>query len=238
MQTPTQAQPAAAPAAPAAPAAVPPPQATITIPGPDGTTQTLAVPQTREEVEELLGQRNELSDQLSSVTNRRNELSSSIESAPVGASRTGLESRIRLLDDRILQLETDLTVVGRKLSSAAPELLGSTEAENQGDGDDFGNGVMAGGFFTLLLFPIALLYARRRWRRGAAKRAGQTPAASPDRFDRLEHGIEAIAIEVERVSEGQRFVTKLLSESQTPLGVSHRIPQPVAVQSQEPSKRQ
>jgi len=232
MQTSTQAQPGA----PAAES--PAPRVTITTPGPDGTTQTLAVPQTREEVEELRGQRNELSDQLSNVTNRRNELSRSIVSAPEGASRTGLEARIRLLDDRILQLETDLTVVGRKLSVASPELLGSTEQENQGGGDDFGEGLAAGIFTMLLLFPLALLYARRRWRRGAAKRSGQTPAASPDRFDRLEQGIEAIAIEVERVSEGQRFVTKLLSESQTPLGVSHRIPQPVAVQGQEPIKQQ
>jgi hypothetical protein len=31
-------------------------------------------------------------------------------------------------------------------------------------------------------------------------------------MERLEQGVEAIAIEVERISEGQRFVTKLLSE--------------------------
>jgi hypothetical protein len=33
------------------------------------------------------------------------------------------------------------------------------------------------------------------------------------RLERLEQGMEAIAIEIERVSEGQRFVTKLLSEA-------------------------
>ena len=32
------------------------------------------------------------------------------------------------------------------------------------------------------------------------------------RFDRLEQAVDAIAIEVERVSEGQRFVTKILAE--------------------------
>ena len=32
------------------------------------------------------------------------------------------------------------------------------------------------------------------------------------RFDRLEQAVDAIAIEVERVSEGQRFVTKVLTE--------------------------
>jgi hypothetical protein len=33
-----------------------------------------------------------------------------------------------------------------------------------------------------------------------------------DRLARLEHAVESIAIEVERISEGQRFTTKLLSE--------------------------
>ena len=32
------------------------------------------------------------------------------------------------------------------------------------------------------------------------------------RLDRLEHAIEAIAVEVERIGEGQRFVTKVLAD--------------------------
>jgi hypothetical protein len=36
---------------------------------------------------------------------------------------------------------------------------------------------------------------------------------SDDRMARLEAAVEAIAIEVERISEGQRFTTKLLSDS-------------------------
>lgn len=37
-------------------------------------------------------------------------------------------------------------------------------------------------------------------------------APSDERLARVEQAVEAIAIEVERISEGQRFVTKLLSE--------------------------
>jgi hypothetical protein len=33
----------------------------------------------------------------------------------------------------------------------------------------------------------------------------------------VEQAVEAIAIEIERVSEGQRFVTKLLNEKANPL---------------------
>jgi hypothetical protein len=45
----------------------------------------------------------------------------------------------------------------------------------------------------------------------------------------LEASVDAIAIEIERVSEGQRFVTKLLSESQPALkiGAGQRTPETV-----------
>ena len=42
-------------------------------------------------------------------------------------------------------------------------------------------------------------------------------AASDERLARLEQAVESIAIEIERVSEGQRFVTKLLSERAQPV---------------------
>jgi hypothetical protein len=38
----------------------------------------------------------------------------------------------------------------------------------------------------------------------------QGSAITDSRFERLEQAVESIAIEMERVSEGQRFVTKLL----------------------------
>jgi hypothetical protein len=45
----------------------------------------------------------------------------------------------------------------------------------------------------------------------------------------LEASVDAIAIEIERISEGQRFVTKLLSESQPApmLGAGQRTPETV-----------
>ena len=47
------------------------------------------------------------------------------------------------------------------------------------------------------------------------------PALSPEvanRLERMEQSLDAIAVEVERISEGQRFTTKLLAETtNTPL---------------------
>jgi hypothetical protein len=67
--------------------------------------------------------------------------------------------------------------------------------------------------------PIARAYARR-----IESGAGR-PAIPPDvsaRLERMENAIDSIAVEVERISEGQRFTTRLLSERTTP---SPRSPQ-------------
>ena len=40
--------------------------------------------------------------------------------------------------------------------------------------------------------------------------------ASEERLARVEHAVESIAIEVERIGEGQRYVTTLLTETAQP----------------------
>jgi hypothetical protein len=57
--------------------------------------------------------------------------------------------------------------------------------------------------------PIARAFARR------LDREASRPALPPEsaaRLERMEQAIEAIAVEVERISEGQRFTTRLLAE--------------------------
>ena len=46
----------------------------------------------------------------------------------------------------------------------------------------------------------------------AAARQPQIPQEVSARLERMEQSIDAIAVEIERISEGQRFTTKLLSE--------------------------
>jgi hypothetical protein len=62
---------------------------------------------------------------------------------------------------------------------------------------------------TMIGFPIARAWAKRM------ERAPMQPTVPPDvaaRLERMEQAIDSIAIEVERISEGQRFTTKLLAE--------------------------
>jgi hypothetical protein len=63
---------------------------------------------------------------------------------------------------------------------------------------------------TVLGFPLVRLLARRLERRDP----DTAPALQKieERLTRLEAGVDSIAIEVERISEGQRFTAKLLAE--------------------------
>ena len=64
----------------------------------------------------------------------------------------------------------------------------------------------------VLGIPLVRAYTKRVENRGA------TPQLSGDvtaRLERIEHAIDAMAVEVERIAEGQRFTTKLLSERST-----------------------
>ena len=201
--------------APAAEAVVTPSTPkTITTTGVDGKEITIAVPRTIDEMQALFSRRDQLANQLENVTSRRASLVAELRSSPDGPARTGLEERLKVLDVRILQLERDLASTGQQLAAAPSDLARATEiATYPSGGDDFEEGVAAGVFPTAIFFGLVFLY--RRWRR--KKRGPEKPARAIEdnsgRLERLEQGMEAIAIEIERVSEGQRFVTKLLSDA-------------------------
>jgi hypothetical protein len=193
------------------PAATPAP-VTVTTVGSDGQPLTLVVPKTRSEIRDLVRQREVLSDQLTNVSERRSELSTELQGTADGVARTGLEQRLTVLDKRILQLETDLANTGRQLASAPAALVSTAETEEAPNGgSDFEEGMAAGGFSVLLLSTAFFLVSRRRWKRRSRAVQPQLGSEASQRLERLEQGMEAIAIEIERVSEGQRFVTKLLS---------------------------
>lgn len=61
---------------------------------------------------------------------------------------------------------------------------------------------------TAIGWPLARAYARRM-EQGDMQRV---PVEVTSRLERMEQAIDSIAVEVERISEGQRFTTKLLSE--------------------------
>jgi hypothetical protein len=73
--------------------------------------------------------------------------------------------------------------------------------------------VPLGGMFMIVAIVLGIPMMRIMSKRMDARLA--TPAPSSDttaRLERIEHAIDAMAVEVERIAEGQRFTTKLLSE--------------------------
>jgi hypothetical protein len=76
---------------------------------------------------------------------------------------------------------------------------------------------LLGLFGIVAITIITIARSWMSWASGNAKRAnGSLSPLADDRLARLEHAVDAIALEVERISEGQRFTTKLLSEQSRP----------------------
>ena len=71
---------------------------------------------------------------------------------------------------------------------------------------------------VFVLSPLAIAYARSIWRRSSERPALKSAEVDliTRRLEDLQQSVEAMAIEVERISEGQRFVTKVLSEGKKP----------------------
>ena len=63
----------------------------------------------------------------------------------------------------------------------------------------------------VLLFPV-FRGLGRRLEGGPARREAAVSPESAERLERMEQAIDAVAVEVERISEGQRFVTRVLAE--------------------------
>jgi hypothetical protein len=91
---------------------------------------------------------------------------------------------------------------------------------------DPGKVLVAVTFFVTVAYSIGTL-ARAWVARGKAAKLSGDSASTPvadERFARLEQAVDAIALEVERISEGQRFTTRLLSEQ------ARRSPRPENLQ--------
>ena len=70
---------------------------------------------------------------------------------------------------------------------------------------------MITGIVMVLGIPLVIVHARKLWARDSANHA-QPSSMNDHRLERIEQAIDAMAVEVERIAEGQRFVTKLLSD--------------------------
>ena len=80
---------------------------------------------------------------------------------------------------------------------------------------------------------LLLLGAYVVWLLAARRDARVPPRELADRLTRLEQSIDAVAIEVERIGEGQRFMTRLFTENGTPQVPGEGAAEPIDVKARE-----
>ena len=73
--------------------------------------------------------------------------------------------------------------------------------------------VPLGGMLMIIVLALGFPVIRLMNKRIDARTVTPLPPSDTTaRLERIEHAIEAMSVEVERIAEGQRFTTKLLSE--------------------------
>jgi hypothetical protein len=170
-----------------------------------------------------------------SATSRRATVQRSLRSA-TGADRAGLEQRLGVLDARIARLESDIDENGTQLASLSANRVATTQPPFNGFNNLSRNRAMQNlvpmvvVFTIFVLTPIAISISRMFWKRASMPQQAPQSMENSQRLERMEHAIDAIAIEIERVSEGQRFVTRVMSERQNaPLGAGQQPAQPISI---------
>jgi hypothetical protein len=181
-------------------------------------------------------QRSELRNTLERVEEQRDDLQSELTQTPQSetAIRAGLEARLRELDTRILSLDKEIATADQRVAQAAA-IPGATKEPTptiiRRDGPPEEVFMLGGMAIFFIGFPLAIAYARRLWKRGAGTVSTEMPAEMTDRLNRMEQAIDAVAVELERVGEGQRYVTKVFTEQQRALGAG--AAQPLDVRQRE-----
>lgn len=168
---------------------------------------------------ELQARLSELRNQRSDLASRREALASNYENS-TGANREGMGARLTELDNNIVMYEREIAAVGREMAVKAP-LRGSNTGQQTGNTNPYNDDDMAGAVFgtflttTLVLFFVMRKFMRRKY--GGGRMASPTQPdmiQSNERLDRIEQAVDTIAVEIERVSENQRFMTRLMTETQ------------------------
>ena len=176
-------------------------------------------------VQALKAKRSELSRQLTSAQGRRDEIANASCGAPAGrrtarARAATLGARRRgLRSSRRTSRRTAASSRRRPADLLAPAAAAGGAARDRDNGAPFSAGQLTAIsiVFTLaVLAPMAIAAARRMLRRPFQTKPTPQILESAARLERMEQAVDAIAVEVERISEGQRFVTSLMAKRESP----------------------
>jgi hypothetical protein len=178
--------------------------------------------------EGLKAQRDELRNQLSDLQGARETIAGQLEDlSATAAERKPLEARLTDVDQRIVSVDGMIATNATQIAQAAAIPGAVVEPPPYVPSGPPQEAWVAGAFFmVLVIFPLTIAYARRIWRRGAVT-VSAFPKELAERFSRMEQAVEATSLEVERIGEGQRFLTKLFTEGETARALGTGAAQPI-----------
>ncbi|MES2179155.1 MAG: hypothetical protein V4550_14940 [Gemmatimonadota bacterium] len=167
-------------------------------------------------------QRGDVYRQLQELERTRNDLAVRFRESPVGSAER------KVLDDRLSQIGGQIDIANKILGDIESRISKVENTPVTVEPADFPTDrpthqmdterITLTGAFALCM-PLVIAAAIRLLRRSAP---APTPAASSEmlgRLQKIEQLVESTAIEVERIGEGQRYMTKLLAESEDAVGV-------------------
>jgi hypothetical protein len=194
------------------------------------------VPQTRQQLDGLIARRDELRQQLQNATSQRSGLAQHISAlSKESPLRVEPLARLEATDARISQLETAIQQADDAIASAKGSLLSSEDptvihipavpripdipsfvfdgsAQQQPWSERLVNSLETVGPITLA--TVVLIGAVMYWRisRSMKNQLNKLMGMQQARLDELQRSVDTVAVEIERVSENQRFVTKLVGD--------------------------
>jgi hypothetical protein len=188
--------------------------------------------------EGLRAQRRELTNQLDELESTRREITGQLEDVPPGSlDRKPLETRMTDIDSRITSVDHLLASNATDIAKAAAIPGAVVEPprviENGPPEEAY---VLGGMFMVIVLLPLSIAWARRIWRRSAAA-VTSFPREIGERLLRMEQALEATSVEVERIGEGQRFLTRLFTEGEGARSIGAGAAQPIERKSVKSSER-
>jgi hypothetical protein len=171
----------------------------------------------------LQGARAELQRNINELTSQRADLQIDLIAATASGSRDErltVQAKLDRLDAQLREATDALAKLETGVDQTSPDRIGTPVVGTPPAFPNFPpttrvdpTEIIATSLGILFVaFPLTLAIVRYIWKRSTTAPAPALSQEQTRRFDRLEQSVDAIAIEVERISESQRYLTKLLAE--------------------------
>ena len=183
-------------------------------------------------LEAIQFQRTELQSQLQQLKRRRNELDEQRQVAPQ-AQRPGIAAQIADVDARTARLDQQIQSLNDQFAEGLAQKTAIASGQGSNEGPtvsripqisippiDVGRGQRrndmrdVAGFMAVEAVVLVLIgvFAWRAGMRRMREQFDRMLGAQSQQLNQLQNAVDVIGIEVERISEGQRYVAKVLSD--------------------------